>query len=80
MDNKECILPRIYLPDVLTHGISRPTSDGLSKDFIESFLCKDGKPIALSDLYQGDASISLEMQTVILGCIICLIAVIIHPI
>lgn len=62
VDNKECILPRIYLPDVLTHGISRPTSDGLSKDFIESFLCKDGKPIALSDLYQGDASISLEMQ------------------
>ncbi len=58
--NKECILPRIFIQDVLMHGISRTTSDGLSKDYVESFLCDDGKPIALSSRYQGDATIDKE--------------------
>ena len=63
--NAECVLPRIYLKDILMHGLSRSVNEtgwGISKDFMEDFLCIDGKSIALSDLYQGDATFSLEMQ------------------
>ncbi len=62
--NKECILPRIYKVDVMTHGTGRTAGEsgvGLSKDFIESFLCTDGKPIAASSLYQGDNTIETEL-------------------
>ena len=27
---------------------------GFSKDFMEGYLCKDGKPISLSSYYKGD--------------------------
>jgi hypothetical protein len=30
------------------------TTSGYTKDFVESYLCTDGKPIVLSDLYKGD--------------------------
>lgn len=30
---------------------------GLTKDLIDSYLCSDGKPIALSPLYKGDATL-----------------------
>ena len=63
--NAECVLPKIYLKDILMHGLSRSVNEtgwGISKDFMEDFLCIDGKSIALSDLYQGDATFSLEMQ------------------
>lgn len=59
--NKECILPRIYIKDILTNNISRIDTPGLSKDFIEQFLCVDGLPISLSGLYMGDDSIPLEI-------------------
>jgi hypothetical protein len=61
--NKECVLPRIY-NTLLMHGITRTTNEfgsGASKDFIESFLCRDGLPIALSPLYLGDDSAQMEM-------------------
>ena len=63
--NDESILPRIYLKDKLMHGLSRSVNEtgwGISKDFIESFLCIDGKPITLSDQYQGDESLEKEFQ------------------
>ena len=63
--NAECVLPRIYLKDILMHGLSRSVNEtgwGISKDFMEDFLCIDGKSIALSALYKGDATFPLEMQ------------------
>lgn len=33
---------------------------GFSKDFVETYLCEDGLPIALSPLYQGDADFGDE--------------------
>lgn len=62
--NKECILPRIYKIDVLMHECGRQSTEagvGYSKDFIESFLCKDGRSIAQSPLYQGDETVENEI-------------------
>jgi hypothetical protein len=58
----ECILPRVYVTGLLTTGMARNGSYGLSKDFIEQFLDIDGKPIALSGKYLGDNSIVSEVQ------------------
>ena len=62
--NRECILPRIYKTDVLTHETGRQVDEsgiGLSKDFVESFLCIDGLPISVSTLYQGDNTLETEL-------------------
>ena len=62
--NKECVLARIYKKDLLMHGLSRSVNEsgwGISKDFIDDFLCVDGKSIALSSLYLGDDSLQMEM-------------------
>lgn len=60
-DNKEAILYRKYVDGTLMHGIGRNQRVGYSKDFAESFLCKDGKPIGVSELYQGDETLDQEM-------------------
>lgn len=63
-NNKECVLARIYIKNVLMHSFSRRTNEsriGISKDFIESFLCYDGLPITLSNKYKGDNSLELEI-------------------
>jgi hypothetical protein len=55
--NPEAILPMRYLTGILTNDIDRQlgqNGDGYSKNFVRSFLCTDGKPTALSALYQGD--------------------------
>lgn len=59
--NKEAILPRIYKADVLTHNLARSGGVGLTKEFAEAFLCKDGLPIGNSDLYIGDETLDDEM-------------------
>ena len=59
--NKEAILFRKYEDGTLMHGTGRSQGVGYSKDFAESFLCKDGKPIGVSELYQGDETIDQEM-------------------
>lgn len=59
--NKEAILFRKYEDGVLMHATGRSQGVGYSKDFAESFLCKDGKPIGVSELYQGDETIDQEM-------------------
>lgn len=62
-DLKEAILPVIYAANKRQHGMSRTLSEantGFSKDFADSYLCKDGKPISISDQYQGDATMRLE--------------------
>ena len=60
--NKEAILYRKYVDGTFTHGTGRQdASPGFSKDFMESFLCKDGKPIGISELYQGDETLDIEL-------------------
>ncbi len=59
--DKEAILPRIYKADVLTHNLARSGGPGLTKDFAEAFLCKDGLPIGNSSLYLGDETLDDEM-------------------
>ena len=61
--NKECVLPRIYAPGMLLHSVSRTSNEigGVTKDFVEDFLCADGLPITQSPLYKGDDSVMLEM-------------------
>lgn len=59
--NKEAILYRAYVSGTVTHGIGRNNGCGWSKDFAEAFLCKDGKPISISDLYMGDETLDDEM-------------------
>lgn len=60
--DKECILARIYIKDVIMNYLGRNFSYGLSKDFVEQFLDIDGIPIALSSKYRGDDSIAMEIQ------------------
>ena len=63
--NKECILARFYETGVLTHELGRQAQNGgmgLSKDFIESFLMKDGTPIYNSGSgYAGDNDLEQEI-------------------
>ena len=62
--NKEAILARYYEMGVLTHETGRQVSEngiGLSKDFVESFLMKDGTPIYNAGSgYLGDDDQDLE--------------------
>ncbi len=64
-DNKEAILARFYEEGVLTHETGRQAGEngyGLSKDFIESFLMKDGTPIYNSGSgYKGDETLEDEI-------------------
>lgn len=61
--NKEMILFKRYEPGYLTHSLvaylySSTPMNGPSKAAVESYLCTDGLPIALSPLYKGDNSIA----------------------
>jgi len=64
-DNKEAILARFYESGVLTHETGRQAGGngmGLTKDFIESFLMKDGTPIYNENSgYQGDEDLEHEI-------------------
>lgn len=63
--NKECILARFYVTGVLTHELGRQVQNGgmgLSKDFVESFLMKDGTPIYNAGSgYVGDNDLEEEL-------------------
>ena len=55
--NPECIMPKRHILDVNSHNNTRylgEASSGYSKDYVMSYLCTDGLPIAISPLYQGD--------------------------
>ncbi len=64
-DNAECILCLFYETDVLAHNVGRTCQEngmGLSKDFVESFLMKDGTPIYNAGSgYKGDDCLEDEM-------------------
>lgn len=59
--NPEMIMYRRYAEGVLTHAlvsyVNREGQTGPSKDFIDTYLMKDGLPISLSPNYQGDKGI-----------------------
>jgi hypothetical protein len=61
--DKEVLLYKRYDAGVLMHSLiaylySTTIINGPSKSAIESYLCTDGRPITLSPLYQGDATLS----------------------
>lgn len=61
--NPEVMLYKAYNSGVLTHSVigytnSSTMMDGLTLDAVNSFLCSDGLPISLSEMYAGDGSIS----------------------
>ncbi|RAJ91109.1 putative outer membrane starch-binding protein [Larkinella arboricola] len=61
--NPEGILVQRYITDKRMHNNVRQLGEpytGYSKDFVESYLCTDGWPIALSPLYKGDANFADE--------------------
>ncbi|MEN7548492.1 RagB/SusD family nutrient uptake outer membrane protein [Rapidithrix thailandica] len=63
-DNSEAIFYRSYIKDIQTHNNTRQMTEsatGFSKDMVESYLCKDGLPIAESGLYLGDDSLTMEL-------------------
>lgn len=63
--NKEAIYYSAYIIDKKMNNRPREVREsgtGMTKDFVESFLCTDGKPIALSDLYKGDAQFMDEFE------------------
>ena len=64
-NNSEVIFAKVYDRELnLKQGTTRTldnTSTGLSYDFSSSYLCLDGKPIAISSLYEGSDSLRQEM-------------------
>jgi len=61
--DKEMILFKRYEATYLTHSLlsylySSTPMAGPSKSAVESYLCKDGLPIALSPLYKSDTTVS----------------------
>ena len=63
--NKEAIFYAEYVLDKKMHNRPREVHEagtGMTKDFVESFLCTDGKPISVSKLYKGDAKFMDEFE------------------
>jgi hypothetical protein len=57
--NKEIILYKRYEPTYLMHSTiaylyASSAISGLNKSAVESYLCKDGRPVSISPLYKGD--------------------------
>jgi len=61
--NSEGILVQRFITDKRMHNNVRQLGEpktGYSKDFVESYLCSDGLPIALSSRYKGDEKFADE--------------------
>lgn len=61
--NPEGIMIQRFILDKQMHNRVRQLGEfasGMTKDFATSYLCKDGLPIAVSPLYQGDAQFADE--------------------
>ncbi|MBY5957639.1 RagB/SusD family nutrient uptake outer membrane protein [Membranicola marinus] len=64
-DISEVIAFRRYITGVNGHrfnGYQRAKANGLTKDLVEDYLAIDGKPIQLSSMYQGDATIEAVFE------------------
>jgi hypothetical protein len=59
--SKEVMFWRQYADNILTHYWASYSSNGggtgLTKSMVDAYLCADGKPIDLSNLYRGDTSL-----------------------
>jgi hypothetical protein len=57
--NPEGVMIQRFIVDKKMHNRVRQlgtgSATGFTKDFAETYLCKDGKPISISPLYKGDA-------------------------
>lgn len=63
--NPEGIMVQQYIKDKRMHNNVRQLGEpqgGLTKDFANTYLCKDGLPISLSPLYKGDAKFMDEFE------------------
>ena len=61
--NPEGIMIQRFIEDKKMHNRVREVGEagsGFTKDFVETYLCKDGKPISVSTLYKGDTQFSDE--------------------
>ena len=61
------ILAKQYATDLVTHSITRVIRSSawyadLTKDAVDSYLCTDGKPIATSEVYEGDHDIYAQFR------------------
>lgn len=64
-NNKEVIFFRKYIAGVLVHSLNNyilQRTTGMTKDCVEDYLCNDGKPIQLSNVYLGDENIESELR------------------
>lgn len=64
-NNSEIILGRACEKDLIMQNSTRQMEEsntGLNKAMIESYLCKDGRPISLSGDYEGDATLEDELR------------------
>jgi starch-binding outer membrane protein, SusD/RagB family len=62
-NNKEVLLYKRYESTYLTHSTiaylySSTIISGINKSAVDAYVCTDGKPIALSPLYQGDGNLN----------------------
>lgn len=56
--NSECILPRIYVTELLMHNNTRQLEEsytGMSRAMFEQYLCADGQPTSVSPGYAEEA-------------------------
>ena len=63
--NPEGIMIQRFVEGLRMHNNVRQmgeASTGYTKDFVNSYLCKDGLPISLSPLYNGDAEFGDEFE------------------
>ncbi|HSI77540.1 MAG TPA: RagB/SusD family nutrient uptake outer membrane protein [Lunatimonas sp.] len=63
--NSEAIFFQRFVEGIRMHNNVRQLGEqrtGYTKDFVNSYLCEDGLPIALSPLYQGDQQFEVEFQ------------------
>ncbi|MDQ6480594.1 RagB/SusD family nutrient uptake outer membrane protein [Dyadobacter sp. LHD-138] len=65
--NKEVLLYKAYETGLLGNATLYAVqlnnfNTSASKSLVESYLCKDGKPVSQSSLYSGDDSIQVEMS------------------
>lgn len=63
--NPEGIMLQRFLEGIRMHNNVRQMGEqgtGYTKDFVNSYLCKDGLPIALSPLYNGDGEFGDEFE------------------
>lgn len=61
--NSEGIMIQNFIEDKKMHNRVRELGEagsGLTKDFAETYLCTDGKPVSLSTLYRGDTQFEDE--------------------